>query len=141
MTRKTLPPKKAAAKPAARPTAKSSPTEGPAAKTLPASDGKKSVAKALTRKRTPQVARELLVVEMRRVRAIFVEIGERYLADIEGSIVSIIDDLAQRKLPPDRVERLLKEVRELDVKPRKGRRKDLGRIESLVDTLRKSLED
>jgi hypothetical protein len=141
MTRKTLPPKKAAAKPAARPSAKSSPAEGPAAKTLPASDGKKSVAKALTRKRTPQVARELLVVEMRRVRAIFVEIGERYLADIEGSIVSIIDDLAQRKLPPDRVERLLKEIRELDVKPRKGRRKDLGRIESLVDTLRKSLED
>lgn len=141
MTRKTPPPKKAPAKAATRPSAKPTPPESPAAGTDPVSASKKAVAKALTRKRTPKIARELLVVELRRIRAIFVEIGERYLADTEGSIVSIIDDLAQRKLPPDRVERLLKEVRELDVKPRKGRRKDLGRIEMLVDDLRKSLED
>jgi hypothetical protein len=83
----------------------------------------------------------MLGVEMRRIRSLFIEIGERYLADVEGRIVVVIDGLEKRKLPAPCVERLLKEVRALKVKPRKGRRKDLARIEALAEGIRKTLED
>ncbi len=126
------------------PAEKTGPGSSPSGKTetvgKPAA-GKKQTGKALSRKRSPQIAREMLTVEMRRVRSLFVEIGERYLADTEGRIVAVIDDLEKRKMPMPCVERLLKDVRALNVKPRKGRLKDLGRISTLVDAIRKTLEE
>ena len=109
--------------------------------TAPPAGENKPAGKSIARKRSPQIAREMLIVEMRRIRSLFVEIGERYLADTEGSIVALIGELDQRKLPMPSVDRLLKDVRSLSVKPRKGRRKDLARIEMLVDAFRKTLED
>lgn len=136
---KAVPP----AKPAKRPATKAKPVPRPdkAPAESPPPDAPRPVGKALARKRTPQVAREMLGVEMRRIRSLFIEIGERYLADSEGRIVAVIEALEKRKLPTPCVERLLKEVRALKVKPRKGRRKDLARIEALVDGFRKTLED
>jgi hypothetical protein len=147
MTRKAPPTTRKASKPdtpvkqrspKAKPPAEAGIT--PEAQTA-APEGKRPVGKALARKRAPQVAREMLAVEMRRIRSLFIEIGERYLADVEGSIVAVVDELEKRKLPMPCVERLLKEVHSLSVKPRKGRRKDLARIESLVDGFRKTLAD
>ncbi|HEY5997298.1 MAG TPA: hypothetical protein VIU29_09760 [Candidatus Deferrimicrobiaceae bacterium] len=147
MTPKNDPPARKAAKPApaakrTRPKPKAPAEAGvlPDAPP-PAPEGKRPVGKAPARKRSPQVAREMLSVEMRRIRSLFLEIGERYLADVEGTIVAVVDELEKRKLPMPCVERLLREVHSLSVKPRKGRRKDLARIESLVDGFRKTLED
>jgi hypothetical protein len=144
MTRpKSTPPKKAAAGKKA-PGKKPVPAAKKAPEPAPPETGKaggKPVAKALARKRTPQVARETLAVELRRIRSLFVEIAERYVADTEGRIVSLVDELDRRKLPAPCVDRLLEKVRDLRVKPRKGRRKDLARIESLVDAIVKTLED
>ncbi len=113
----------------------------PAATASPAAKAKKPAGKTPVRKRSPQISRDMLTVELRRIRSLFVEIGERYLADTEGRIVALIEEFDRRKLPMPSVDRLLKDVRGLSVKPRKGRRKDLARIETLVDSIRKALED
>lgn len=106
----------------------------------PKDAGKRPIGRAISGKRTPALSREMLTVELRRVRSLFLEIAERYLADTEGRIVALIGDLEARKPPAPAVERLLEEIRALKVKPRKGRRKDLGRIETMLDSLRKTLD-
>lgn len=101
--------------------------------------GPKNVAAALAKKPSRKVSREMLVLELRRLRALFSEIAERYLADAEGGIVAAIAAVEGKPLSAARVERMLQRVRDLSVKPRKGRRKDLARIEKVVASLRKEL--
>jgi hypothetical protein len=101
--------------------------------------GKKSIAAALARKPSRKVAKDMLVLELRRLRAMFTEITERYIANAEGEIAAVIDAVEGRPLPAARVEKMLEVVRALSVKPRKGRRKDLARIEGVTAFLRKEL--
>jgi hypothetical protein len=81
----------------------------------------------------------MLVLELRRLRAMFTEIAERYVANAEGEIAAVIEAVEGKSLPTARVARMLEVVRGLTVKPRKGRRKDLARIESIAAALRKEL--
>lgn len=118
-----------------RTAAKPAPAE-PAAAT-PA--GKKNIAAALARKPSRKVSKDMLVLELRRLRAMFTEITERYVANAEGEIAAVIDAVEGRPLPAPRVDKMLEVVRTLSVKPRKGRRKDLARIETIVAVLRKEL--
>ena len=104
-----------------------------------ASAGKKSVAAALARKPSRKVAKDMLVLELRRLRAMFTEIAERYVANAEGEIAAVIEAVEGKSLPASRVEKMLEVVRGLTVKPRKGRRKDLTRIEGIAASLRKEL--
>jgi hypothetical protein len=123
-------------------TAKGKPTAGKAAPTGPgatAPAGKKSIAAALARKPSRKVAKDMLVLELRRLRAMFTEIAERYVANAEGEIAAVIEAVEGKSLPAARVERMLAVVRDLSVKPRKGRRKDLTRIEGIAASLRKEL--
>lgn len=114
---------------------KAAPAE-PGAKT-PA--GKKSIAAALARKPSRKVAKDMLVLELRRLRAMFTEIAERYVAGAEGEIAAVIEAVEGKSLNAARVEKMLEVVRALSVKPRKGRRKDLTRIEAVVASVRKEL--
>lgn len=107
-------------------------------KTAPA--GEKSVAAALAPKPSRQVAKDMLVLELRRLRAMFTEIAERYVADAEGGIAALVEAVEGKSLPAARVDGMLRIVRDLSVKPRKGRRKDLVRIEKIASALRKELE-
>jgi len=116
-------------------TRKAAPAE-PAAAT-PA--GKKNIAAALARKPSRKVAKDMLVLELRRLRAMFTEITERYVATAEGEIAAVIEAVEGKSLPAPRVDKMLEVVRTLSVKPRKGRRKDLARIETIVAVLRKEL--
>jgi hypothetical protein len=115
-------------------TAKGKPVAGKAAP-----EGKKSVEAALARKPSRKVAKDMLVLELRRLRAMFTEIAERYVANAEGEIAALIEAVEGKSLNAARVERMLEVVRGLTVKPRKGRRKDLARIETLAAALRKEL--
>ena len=99
--------------------------------------GKKNVAAALGRKPSRKTANDMLVLELRRLRAMFSEIAERYVADTEGGIAAVIEAVEGKPLPPARVERMLKILHDLSVKPRKGRRKDLARIGRAAASLRK----
>lgn len=101
--------------------------------------GKKKIAAALARKPSRKVAKDMLVLELRRLRAMFTEIAERYIANAEGEIAAVIEAVEGKSLPAARVERMLEVVRGLTVKPRKGRRKDLARIEGATASLRKEL--
>src|SRR5512134_974131 len=109
----------------------------PAGKAVPA--GKKDVTAALARKPSRKVAKDMLVLELRRLRAMFSEIAERYVARAEGEIAAVIEAVEGKSLPASRVEKLLEVVRDLSVKPRKARRKDLARIEAIAASLRKQL--
>jgi len=120
----------------AKPAAGKAPPAEPGA-TAPA--GKKSIAAALARKPSRKVAKEMLVLELRRLRAMFTEIAERYVANAEGEIAAVIEAVEGKSLPATRVEKMLEVVRRLTVKPRKGRRKDLARIEGATASLRKEL--
>lgn len=123
-------------------TAKGKPAAGKAAPIepgAPAPAGKKSIAAALARKPSRKVAKDMLVLELRRLRAMFTEIAERYVANAEGEIAAVIEAVDGKSLPAARVEKMLEVMRRLTVKPRKGRRKDLARIEGATASLRKEL--
>jgi len=81
----------------------------------------------------------MLVLELRRLRAMFSEIAERYVADTEGEIAAVMEAVEGKPLPTARVERMLKVLHDLSVKPRKGRRKDLARIGRAAASLRRVL--
>jgi hypothetical protein len=119
-------------KPAA---SKAAPAEPEAA----APAGKRRIAAALARKPSRKVAKDMLVLELRRLRAMFTEIAERYVATAEGEIAAVIDAVEGKSLNAARVEKMLEIVRALSVKPRKGRRKDLARIGDIAAALRKEL--
>ena len=101
--------------------------------------GKKNVAAALARKPSRKTAKDILVLEMRRLRTMFTEIAERYVADMEGEIAAVVKAVEGKSLPAARVERMLKILHDLSVKPRKGRRKDLTRIGKATASLRKEM--
>jgi hypothetical protein len=81
----------------------------------------------------------MLVLELRRLRAMFTEIAERYVANAEAGIAGVIEAVEGKSLSVARAGKMLEVVRALSVKPRKGRRKDLARIEGAVASLRKEL--
>ena len=104
-----------------------------------APEGKKNVAAALAGKPSRKAAKDMLVLELRQLRAMFSEIAERYVADTEGEIAAVIEAVEGKPPPVVRVERMLKILHDLSVKPRKGRRKDLARIGRAVGSLRKEM--
>ncbi len=101
----------------------------------------RNIAAVLGRKPSRKAAREMLLLEARRLRAMFSEIAEHYTANTEGKIVSVIDAIEAKTLPAEKIDGMLKLVRGLTVKPQKGRRKDLSRIEKAAETLLKALEE
>lgn len=101
----------------------------------------RNIAAVLGHKPSRKTAREMLLIETRRLRAMFSEIAEHYVANTEGKIASIIDAIETRELPTEKIDGMRKAVRDLTVKPQKGRRKDLSRIEKAAETLLKALEE
>ena len=101
--------------------------------------GKKSIAAALARKPSRKTAQDMLVLELRRLRAMFTEIAERYVANTEAEIAAAVEAVEGKSLPAARVERMLGVLHDLSVKPRKGRRKDLERIGKAAASLRKEM--
>ena len=119
------------------------PPAGKAAPARPAATapaGEKNVAAALARKPSRKTAKDILVLELRRLRTMFAEIAERYVADMEGEIAAVVKAVEGKSLPADRVEKMLKILHDLSVRPRKGRRKDLTRIGKATASLRKEME-
>jgi hypothetical protein len=114
------------------------PGEGarPARKPPPA----RKIASALSRPPTAKRSRDILVLELRRLRSLFLEIAERYVANVEGKSAALIKSVEDGKPSSATVAELLEGIRDLEVKPQKGRRKDLARIERTIEAIRKSLE-
>lgn len=101
--------------------------------------GRQNVAAALGRKPSRKAANDMLLLELRRLRTMFSEIAERYVADTEGEIAAVIEAVEGKSVPTARAGRMLKILHGLSVKPRKGRRKDLVRIGRAAASLRREM--
>ena len=112
------------------------PPPGPGPKPAPA-----QIAKALKGRPSRKVSREMLILETRRLRAVFSEVAERYVGEVEARIASVSSIIETQKLSPGKIDAMLATVRELAVKPQKGRRKDLARIEKVAEKLFAALEE
>lgn len=74
-----------------------------------------------------------LQLELRRLRSLFKEIAGRYVSKQEARITRLAELLADLKdADPKFFAGLVHELRTLEVKTNKGRRKDLARIEELA---------
>lgn len=131
-------PSKRTSKPAGAPAAAAEKPVPPSGKTPSA---RRNIASVLGRKPSRKTAREMLLLETRRLRAMFSEIAEHYVANTEGKIASVIHAIEARTLPAEKIDGMLKALRNLTVKPEKGRRKDLSRIEKAAESLLKALEE
>lgn len=85
--------------------------------------------------------REKLVIEIRRLRTLFQEIADTYVVRVSAMIQRLADSLENNdildgesgvNLPLAHYERIVSSIRRLNVKPEKGRRRDLKRIEELA---------
>lgn len=81
--------------------------------------------------------RDELVKELKYLRSVIRDVGEGYIIRKEGEIEALLGYLGA--LPPRAVRQMsrgwLKEMRNLPVKPSKGRLKDLKRIDMLLEDL------
>jgi len=87
------------------------------------------------RKEREVEAERVLAAELDHLRRIVREIANRYMHLLESEIAQIREVVAASAGSSDRLARLtamLRAVEHLKVKPKKGRRKDLKRIEALV---------
>jgi len=83
--------------------------------------------------------------ELKFLRTTFRELVAHYTSTIEGEIARLVqlvstEDEAQKPSHAGDLRELLLLLRSLEVKPAKGRRRDLKKVESLVDELRRIAE-
>ena len=90
---------------------------------------------------------KMLAADLAGLRRIFSATLRSYQARIEGDIALVkqaaLDGGAGDKVPSERIRDLrdmLTLVRRLEVKPAKGRRRDLRKIENVIDELRELIE-
>ena len=82
-----------------------------------------------------------LVAEVQGLRPVLKDMLEIYRSRVDGQLAGLCeifngDGSAQSPLPPAKIEaRMLEVVRTLKIKARKGRAKDLVRIEEMANTL------
>src|SRR5512140_1944650 len=71
---------------------------------------RRNIAEVLERKPSRKAASEMLLIETRRLRTMFSEIAEHYVANMEGKIASVIDAIEARTLPAEKIDGMLKAV-------------------------------
>jgi thioesterase domain-containing protein len=105
----------------------------------PKPEGKKAGKdRGIKRKEREAEAEKALVAELDRLRSRVRQIATRYMELLESEIVQVREAVAASAGAGDRLPRLsamLRALEGLDVKPKKGRRKDLKRIDGLVALL------
>ncbi len=84
-----------------------------------------------------EAVREELVRELKHLRGVVREVGESFILRREGEIETIIGHLAAIPAAPLKAEApdWLHDIRELKLKPAKGRLKDLKEIDELIEEL------
>ena len=103
-----------------------------------------SPGKQRRRKKTAKITeaeQEALAREVRRLRSLLEEVAEIYIVRISGSIQQLVEHFdGTRFSEMDEIERvsinqyeqIMASIRSLEVRAKKGRRKDLKQIENLV---------
>ncbi len=103
-----------------------------------------------SKNRISPAQREELVIELRRLRSLMQEVTNTYLIRVTAMIQYLVERFEDQPggYTPDESgisvqthEQILSAIRQLDVKPQKGRRKDLKRIENLAIRIEDILEN
>ena len=91
-----------------------------------------------------QIIRKELLAQLQHLRTEAREISRLYVANLQRDIVQLIEFLNENQEPGSKsrgINPILSQMKEtldaINVKPEKGRRKDLRRIEQAVRSLRK----
>src|SRR5262245_15363205 len=94
-----------------------------------------------------QTVRKELLAQLQHLRTEVREISRLYVANLQRDIVQLIDFLNDHQTPPGKPKnsrstnaafsRMKETLDGISVKPEKGRRKDLRRIEQAVRSMRK----
>ena len=92
-----------------------------------------------------QTVRNELLAQLQHLRTETKEISRLYVANLQRDIVQLIDFLNEKQLArtknPGNLDPVLSQMKQkldnINLKPEKGRRKDLRRIENTVRSLRK----
>ena len=92
-----------------------------------------------------QTLKKELLAQLQHLRTETKEISRLYVANLQRDIVQLIDFLNERPAPktrsPRKMDPIFLQMKEkldsINLKPEKGRRKDLRRIEDLVRSMRK----
>lgn len=90
-----------------------------------------------------RIVNEDLQLEITTLRQTMNEMLDRYRLKLDAALVQIADSTSgngalgetPRQLPASVAEGMLKQIRALDIKPQKGRAKDLVRVQDLVGSL------
>ncbi|MBM3860966.1 MAG: hypothetical protein FJ395_15145 [Verrucomicrobia bacterium] len=85
-----------------------------------------------------------LAAALRTLRILVKEVGGNYLAGLQADIARV--DRLQADLEPDarraaELQRMIRRINELDLKPHKGRRRDLKALDKLIEQLTATVED
>ncbi len=86
--------------------------------------------------------RKTMDVELNRLRSMFKEIVENYAAKIEGEIAQVCEEVREQEGEDceEALQAMLTCLRQIKVKPEKGRLRDLKRIHELVKEMRSLVE-
>ena len=89
-----------------------------------------------------QTAQRDLLAALGMLRKLTKEVGGNYLASLQADVIDVEQAVHQAEgvEPPDRkrlsqFRTMLKAINDLDVKPQKGRRRDLKRLDQTVSKL------
>lgn len=82
-------------------------------------------------------ARKELLAQLQHLRTEAKEISRLYVANLQRDIVQLIDFLNEKQIPNATLVQMKEELDDISLKPEKGRRKDLRRIEDVVRSMRK----
>ncbi|HUT23885.1 MAG TPA: hypothetical protein VM492_06050 [Sumerlaeia bacterium] len=91
-----------------------------------------------------QSLQSAVALEARRLRTMLREVSQRFAGDLESEIVEaleMVDEIADGPQKKVELQTILDDMRALEVKPRKGRIRDLKRIDKLVREMTRRLED
>ena len=86
--------------------------------------------------------RKEVLARLQLLRTVSREVSRSYLADLEREIVDLTDAVSaggtageRKRLHPKMLERIMDVLNDLNVKPEKGKRKGLKKIEEAVKTM------
>jgi hypothetical protein len=89
------------------------------------------------RKVTNQTVRKELLAQLQHLRTDAKEISRLYVANLQRDIVQLIDLVNEKPFQRTIFSQMKEQLDSINLKPEKGRRKDLRRIEDVVRSMQK----
>jgi hypothetical protein len=87
-----------------------------------------------------QTQRDLLAA-LRVLRLLVREVGGNYIASLQADTARVERAVASGKRPPAELRRMLQRINRLDIKPHRGRRRDLKQLDRLITKLSDTVEN